>query len=80
MQIEQLQKAVANLNWNLSFYDFCRDILEKNNQTNEQLENNTYCLEKWEDWQKFNSALHYFDSETIERIVNVYEQRQINQK
>lgn len=79
MQIKQLQKAVANLNWNMSFYEFCREILRKENWTKEQLENDAYCLEKWKDWQKFNSALHCFDNETLNRIVTVYEQRQRNQ-
>ena len=79
MNLEQLQKAVSNLNWNLDFYNFCREVLQKDHQTNEQLENDAYCLEKWEYWQKLNGELHCFDNETFNRIVTVYEQRQTNQ-
>jgi hypothetical protein len=73
MDFKDLQKAVANLNWNMNFHTFCREILEKDNLTNEQLEKDAYCLEKWQKWQGFNKALHLFDDETLERIVAVYE-------
>ena len=78
MDFKQLQVAVANLSWNMNFYDFCQEILRKKNWTNEQLENDNYCLEKWKQWQKLNSTLHFFDDETLERIVSLYEQRSIN--
>ena len=94
MDFKQLQKAVANLNWNLSFHEFCREILLRDGLTgnetenlteeelvslaNQRLENDPYCLEKWQDWQKLNDALHFFDDETLERIITVYEQRQTN--
>ncbi len=73
MNVKDLQKAVANLNWNINFYTFCREILQKDNLTNEQLENDAFCLEKWQEWQKFNKALHLFDDDTLERIITVYE-------
>ena len=72
MDFKQLQKAVANLNWNINFQTFCRSILQKN-ATNEQLENDSYCLEKWQQWQEFNRALHLFDDDTLERIISLYE-------
>ena len=78
MDFKQLQKAVANLSWNMSFYEFCREILRKENWTNEQLENDNYCLEKWKKWQELNSALHSFDDESLKRIITVYEQREVN--
>lgn len=76
MDFKNLQIAVANLSWNMNFYRFCREILKKENWTNEQLENDNFCLEKWKNWQKLNSALHFFDDETLEQIVAVYETNQ----
>ena len=76
----------------MNFHEFCREILLKNGLTgnepenlteeelvslaNQRLENEPYCLEKWQDWQKLNSALYSFDNETLERIIIVYEQIQ----
>lgn len=71
MEFKAIQQAVANLNWNLNFYTFCREILQVD-FSNESLERDAYCLEKWEKWQKFNSALHFFDDETIKRILDTY--------
>ncbi|WP_319422167.1 hypothetical protein [Pleurocapsa sp. FMAR1] len=78
MNVITLQKAVANLNWHINFYEFCREILQKHNWTDRRLEKDAYCLEKWRDWQKLNKALHLFDDETLERIVTVYERRHKN--
>ena len=56
----------------MDFHNFCRSILQKQG-TNEQLENDAYCLEKWQKWQEFNRALYFFDNDTLERIVALYE-------
>ena len=73
MDFKHLQKAVASLNWNLNFYTFCREILQKEDITPEQLENDAYCLEKWQQWQELNKALNLFDDDALERIIAVYE-------
>ena len=76
MDLKNLQKAVANLSWNMNFHTFCREILDKNNLTDEQLEKDAYCLEKWQKWQGFNQALRSFDDDILERIIAVYERNQ----
>ena len=74
MDFKTLQKAVANLSWELNFYDFCRSILEKD-FSSQELELDPYCQEKWKDWQKLNSALHAFDNKRLERNLEVYQRR-----
>ncbi len=73
-----LQLAVTSLHWNLDFYEFCHQILQKDDWTEERIENDYYCIEKWEKWQQLNRALHLFDRETLKRIITVYERRQRN--
>ena len=70
------QLAVTHLHWNLDFYEFCQQILQKDEWTEERIENDYYCVEKWKKWQELNRALHLFDRETIERIVSLYQQKQ----
>ena len=73
-----LQLAATSLHWNLDFYEFCQQILQKDDWTEVQIENDYYCIEKWEKWQQLNRALHLFDRETLKRIIAVYERRQRN--
>ena len=73
-----LQLAVTYLYWNLDFYEFCQQILQKDDWTEERIENDYYCTEKWEKWRDLNRALHLFDRETLKHIVTVYERRQRN--
>lgn len=71
IEFKTLQTAVSNLYWNLNFFQFCHEIL-KVDRPDEQLETDCYCLEKWELWQKFNTALNTFDDEILSRIITTY--------
>ncbi len=73
-----LQVAVTYLYWNLDFYEFCQQILQKDDWTEERIENDYYCLEKWDKWRDLNRALHLFDCETLKCIIAVHERRQRN--
>ncbi len=72
--IKEFKQAVSNLNWELNFLTFCSLILEVEKES-ELLQQDQYCLKKWQQWQQLSSSLSAFDGETIERILRVYSER-----
>lgn len=75
--IKEFKRVVSTLNWELDFLSFCQLILGVEKES-ELLQQDKYCLNKWQQWQSLTNSLNAFDDETIERILRIYSERKTN--